>query len=301
MPDKHNTKNLPVHTFESFYDKAYDFTISSFGKMGSLSRTPIPHRHSFYEIIYIKQGEGNHIIDFEPYPIKPESLYIFSPEQIHFWQITKQLEGISVKFSENFLLLSPSEPYLIEYLEFFHNSEYPPNLSLGNNKGEEIDFLFNRIEKEFNSDGYVRDLKIKSYLIILLIEIQRIFMEGSNKRDVIRSSALVSLFKKLVSKNFLAHRSAAYYAEKIGISEAYLHELTKKNTGMTPGQIIRKEIATEAKRLLAHTTDTISEIGYKLSFDDPSYFGRFFKRETGFSPKSFRSYILEKYHILPVL
>lgn len=300
MQDRHNTKNLPVHTFENFYDKAYDFSISSFSKMGSLSRTPIPHRHSFYEIIYIKQGEGNHIIDFEPYPIKPESLYIFSPDQIHFWQIKKPLEGSSIKFNENFLLLPPSDLYESEYLDFFHNSEYPSHLALSDSKSEEIEFLFNRIDEEYHSDGYVRDLKIRSYLVILLIEIQRIFMEGFSKRDVIRGAAIVSLFKKLVSKNFLMHRSAAYYAGKLGISEAYLHELTKGNTGMTPGQIIRKEIATEAKRLLAHTTDTISEIGYKLSFNDPSYFGRFFKRETGFSPKSFRSHILEKYHILPV-
>ena len=110
-------------------------------------------------------------------------------------------------------------------------------------------------------------------------------MAGYSKRDVMRGSALVSLFKKMVSKNFLTQRFTSYYAEKLGISEAYLHELTKENTGLTPGQIIRKEIVMEAKRMLAHTTDTISEIGYKLSFEDPSYFGRFFKRETGLSPK----------------
>jgi len=156
------------------------------------------------------------------------------------------------------------------------------------------------IDREYHANGYIRDLKIRSYLVILLIEIQRLFMACSSKRDAMRGSALVSLFKKMVSKNFLTQRSAAYYAHKLGISEAYLHELTRENTGMTPGQIIRKEIAMEAKRMLAHTTDTISEIGYKLGFEDPSYFGRFFKRETGLSPKSFRSYILEKYQILPV-
>ena len=293
-------KNLPVHTFRSISDDTNDFSIRSFSEMGSLSSTPHPHRHAFYEIIYIKEGEGNHVIDFETYPVIPESLYFFSPDQIHFWQLTKPLEGVSIKFSESFLLLPPSELYLTEYLDFFHNTEYPPNLILSNGKGKEIKYLFSRIEKEYRSDGYVRDLKIRSYLIILLIEIQRIFMADSSKRDVIRGSALVSLFKKLVSKNFLTHRSAAYYAEKLGISDAYLHELTRKNTGMTPSQIIRKELATEAKRLLAHTTDTVSEIGYKLSFDDPSYFGRFFKRETGFSPKDFRSQTLEKYQILPV-
>jgi len=300
MSEKHNTKNLPVHTFESFSDEADNFSIRSFSEMSALSSTPHPHRHAFYEIIYIKQGKGFHIIDFENYPITPGSLYLFSPDQIHFWQLTKPLEGISIKFNENFLLLSPSELYLSEYLDFFHNAEYPPNIALNNGKGDEIEYLFNRINKEYHSNGYIRDLKIRSYLVILLIEIQRIFMAGFNKRDKLRGSSVVSLFKKMVSKNFLTHRSTSFYARKLGISEAYLHELTRENAGMTPGQIIRKEIAMEAKRMLAHTTDTISEIGYKLGFEDPSYFGRFFKRETGLSPKSFRSDILEKYQILPV-
>lgn len=300
MPDRHNTKNLPVHTFKSFADNADNFSIRSFNEMGALSSTPLPHRHAFYEIIYIRQGEGVHVIDFETYPIIPESLYLFSPDQIHFWQLKNPLDGMSIKFNENFLLLSPSELYLSEYLDFFHNAEYPASLTLDNGKGDEIKDLFNRIDGEYHSRGYIRDLKIRSYLVILLIEVQRLFMSGSGKRDVIRGSAIVSLFKKMVSKNFLTQRSTVYYAHKLGISDAYLHELTKENTGMTPGQIIRKEIAMEAKRMLAHTTDNISEIGYKLGFDDPSYFGRFFKRETGFSPKSFRSHILEKYQILPV-
>jgi AraC family transcriptional activator of pobA len=300
MPERHNKKNLPVHTFKSYSDEANNFSIRSISEMGSLSSMPLPHRHAFYEIIYIKQGKGAHVIDFKTYPIAPGSLYLFSPDQIHFWQIAKPLDGVSIQFSENFLLLPPAELYLTEYLDFFHNAEYPPHLILRDGEGDEIKHLFDRIEKEYHLDAYVRDLKIRSYLIILLIEIQRIFMAGYSKRDVMRGSALVSLFKKMVSKNFLTYRFTSYYAEKLGISEAYLHELTKENTGLTPGQIIRKEIVMEAKRMLAHTTDTISEIGYKLSFEDPSYFGRFFKRETGFSPKSFRTHILEKYQISPV-
>jgi len=291
-------KNLPVHTFENFSGEKNDFSIRSFSEMGSLSRTPFPHRHAFYEIIYIKHGEGTHIIDFEAYPITSGSIYLFSPEQIHFWQLIKPLEGSSIKFSENFLLFSPSELNLIDYLDFFHNTEYQPNIILSEGQGEEIDYLFNQMAKEYKSDGYVRDMKIRSYLIILLIEIQRIFMAGINKRDVIRGSSLISLFKKMVSNEFLTQRSVAYYADKLGVSEAHLYELVKQNTGLTRGQIIRKEIALEAKRQLVHTDNTIAEIGYKLYFNDPSYFGRFFKRETGLSPKSFRSQIREKYQIL---
>jgi AraC family transcriptional regulator, transcriptional activator of pobA len=300
MPNKQIIKNLPIHTFKSFSQEDGSFNIKSFNEMGALSRTHTPHRHSFYEIIYIKYGEGLHVIDFESYPIKPESIYLFSPDQIHFWDVTGPLEGTSIKFSENFLLLAPSEHTLIDYLDFFHNVEYSPCINLNVVQAENINNLFNHIEVENHSEAYARDLKILSYLIILLVDIQRIFIAGENKKTMIKGSAFINMFKKMVSKEFLTQRSVAYYAGRLKISEAHLYDLVKQNTGLTPGQIIRKEVALEAKRQLIHTENTIAEICYNLQFDDPSYFGRFFKRETGLSPNDFRYHIREKYQILSV-
>jgi len=44
----------------------------------------------------------------------------------------------------------------------------------------------------------------------------------------------------------------------------------------------------EAKRLLAHTNLSISEIAYRLNFQDNSYFGRFFKKYVKITPEAFR-------------
>ena len=51
----------------------------------------------------------------------------------------------------------------------------------------------------------------------------------------------------------------------------------------------------EIKRLLLRTDYDISEIAYKLGFNELSYFSRFFKRNTGMTPIEFRQSMNEMY------
>jgi len=51
--------------------------------------------------------------------------------------------------------------------------------------------------------------------------------------------------------------------------------------------------------LLSHSDLDVAEVGYQTGFKDPSYFGRFFRRETGRTPAEFRAEIREKYHRKP--
>ena len=106
-----------------------------------------------------------------------------------------------------------------------------------------------------------------------------------------RSLAVVHVaryFKQLITKQFVTNQSVRGYADQLGVTVNHLSKTVKATTGFTPGQLIRREIVLEAKRLFQHTVLTATEIGYRLAFDDPSYFGRFFKREVGVSPGQFR-------------
>jgi AraC-like DNA-binding protein len=114
-----------------------------------------------------------------------------------------------------------------------------------------------------------------------------------------KEPSMVRRFKQLVSQNFAIERSIQAYANRLGVSANHLFNTVKAVTEQTPGQIIRREIALEAKRLLAHSDLSVAEIGYTMAFEDPSYFGRFFRRETGMSPRTFRQHIQEKYQIFP--
>ena len=53
-------------------------------------------------------------------------------------------------------------------------------------------------------------------------------------------------------------------------------------------ELIEDKLLSEAKMLLLTTGLNMKQIAFQLGFSDPAYFGRFFKRHTGFSPAHYR-------------
>ncbi len=80
--------------------------------------------------------------------------------------------------------------------------------------------------------------------------------------------------------------SVSDYAAKLGMSATHLNRIARSMTGQSALQFINGMLFQEARSLLAYTRIDIAEIGYKLGFDDPSYFSRAFKRIIGVSPKN---------------
>ena len=74
----------------------------------------------------------------------------------------------------------------------------------------------------------------------------------------------------------------------MNISTRTLSNSVNESSRSTPLKMINERITLEAKRLLLYSSLKIKEIGYELGFDDPSYFVKFFKRQTGFLPADFR-------------
>ena len=90
----------------------------------------------------------------------------------------------------------------------------------------------------------------------------------------------------------LRRKKPSFYAKELCISEVYLNEVVKKNTGMTPTEWINVAILLEAKRLLRSTALTVKDIAHDLGYEDHAYFSRYFKKNTSMTPLEFRNTIL---------
>lgn len=81
-----------------------------------------------------------------------------------------------------------------------------------------------------------------------------------------------------------------YFADKFHLSPNYFGDLIKKETGRTAQEYIQNKILSVAKEEIMRLDLTISEISYRLGFQQPQHLTRLFKKSVGCTPKEFRSY-----------
>lgn len=288
------TRILPIHGFPETGDPI-PFALKTFAYLGPPTQDAWPHRHEFYAIQYVTGGKGKQIIDFSPYDLSPDTLYFISPGQVHFGQYTQPMEGYVLVFMDDFFLYPGSFTSSIHEMSFFHTVGQKPVLHLNPSEASRIKAMISAIEQEYSTDAPDRIPVLRAHLYILMVNIQRLYTGKYPGKNSAPGSSFVRKFKHFVSTHCVQKMALETYAAKLNVSAGHLSNTIKRLTGQSPGHIIRQEIALEAKRLLAHTDLTAAEVGYRLNFEDPSYFGRFFKRATGLSPTAFREQIRSQY------
>ena len=307
----HNKEEFPFHTYadafqnvkdESGYsllnfDESFPFMMTQFGIMNETAQTGTPHRHDYYEIIYVEEGEGTHIIDFEPYPLQTPGFYFLTKGQVHFWQLTKELQGKVILFPREFLIPPVVAAHIDDDLMILNGLSKAPCVQVKPTDAPKINELLYNINEEYLRKSESSITILRAYVHILLVNLLRIHASNQEVDILNASNAIVQKFRQLVSENYLLERSVQAYADLLGVSATHLRDTVKGITGYSPGQLIRQEIIYEAKRKLANTELTTAQIGYSLNFEDTSYFSCFFKRESGLSPSAYREDIRKKYQI----
>ena len=103
-----------------------------------------------------------------------------------------------------------------------------------------------------------------------------------------RFSNLFASFSSLLKGHLHVSRSPAHYASLLHVSPSYLNEAVRNVTGTSVSRYIQEEWVLEAKRRLAHTSDTVRQVASGMGMDDSAYFTRLFTRIAGESPSAFR-------------
>ncbi|MBR3451861.1 MAG: AraC family transcriptional regulator [Muribaculaceae bacterium] len=109
-------------------------------------------------------------------------------------------------------------------------------------------------------------------------------------RDVTETREHVTLnrFIRLVIEHSTLHRNIPFYADILCLTPNRLGAVIKQASGLTARQWINRFVIQEAKVQLKYSNHSILEISEQLNFPNPSFFSKFFKRETGMTPNEYR-------------
>lgn len=78
------------------------------------------------------------------------------------------------------------------------------------------------------------------------------------------------------------------FADLLFIHPTHLTNTVKLTTGKSPCEIMENRILEEAQKMLRETPMSVTEISYRLVFNEPTYFVRFFKLMCGTTPLQYR-------------
>lgn len=137
-------------------------------------------------------------------------------------------------------------------------------------------------------DDILEALKLLSKGFFIGIEELLVHQEPLPRLANGRSSDLAEHFLTLVEAEYRNHRALSYYANRLCKNTKYLSRVIMESTGKSATDWIERCVVMDAKAQLVSTHKRISEISDDLGFPAPSFFGKYFKRQTGLSPKAFR-------------
>jgi len=103
-----------------------------------------------------------------------------------------------------------------------------------------------------------------------------------------KQEILLEKFLNLLQANYKEHRDMEFYAGRMCLTPKYLSKVIKEKSGKSASEWIDNYVTLEARALLKSTNMTIRQISDELNFPSQSFFGKYFKRHQGMSPKEYR-------------
>lgn len=252
-----------------------------------------PIRYGFHTISFVRNFNGFIQIGNTQFEGDNGVLYFIEPNQLYTCNSTDLWEGYHISIHPNIFKEHFSHQEISTY-DFF-SYEVNESLLLTEQEKEVVENLLEMSWNEFHNhkDSFSIPI-ILSYISTLLNLAERFYARQFESRKSLHNQLLREFYELLYNyyvdsmDNEIQQPTVSHFALRLNVTPNYLSDTIRHHSGKSALQVIQDFVIEEAKRQLAYSTQTVSELSYKLGFEYPSYFSRLFKRKTKMSPSQYR-------------
>ena len=255
-----------------------------------------PHQLDYYEIALVAEGRGRIFFDGEPCALKGNSAYFTPPGPVRQWEVDPPFQAVVLIFTLDFIDQFFNDALFLFKLQYFYPGKNPWFLQLNPDIFAELYRELEAMDHERKSLKKDSVHMLRAILYRLLIRLNRLYGQAYGVDDETEGLPLVKKLRQLIETHFQKQRKVETYAGMLHITPGHLNWLIKRHTGRTVGEHIRERVLAESKRLLLFSEMNVAEIAWKLNFNDPSYFVKYFKKYCNSTPLDFKRGVQKRFH-----
>jgi AraC family transcriptional activator of pobA len=241
-----------------------------------------PHRHAYHELIWVRTGRGQHLIDGDPVEFGPHTLTLIAKGEVHQFQRAQDVSGVVARFDDE---------WLADSRRWLFSGGSCTALTMPEEDAARFDALLDLLRLEVERPAGPESAELRRHLLsAALLWAQRwreaqLEDRGATSTDV----QLHQRFLAALERDFTKNHDAGHYAAELGVTTGTLSRLLTKLTGQSTKQLILERVLLEAVRLLRFSDLSVKEIAARLGFKDQFAFSHAFKRQRGEAPLDVRN------------
>jgi AraC-like DNA-binding protein len=247
-----------------------------------------PHSLGFFDVILVTRGTGWFWLDSHRHAVRPGAVFFTTPGQVRRWD-TVQLDGVCLFFEDFFIKEFLQDDAFLHRLPYFHADPTRAALTLAPAAARRVRVRLRAMQRELAHYDHDSVDLLRAQLHETLLVLARQYAAAHRVAPQRPTHRVVSKFMELVERDAARRHRIADYAAELAVTPGYLSALCTQYAGQRAKRLLDNVLATRARRMLLYTDESAARIGVSLGFEDSSYFSRFFRRETGQTPKECRN------------
>lgn len=240
------------------------------------------------------EGETSVSLNLHEHRLKKDSMFIFTPKNILQVNSDEYFKADVIAVSTDFMrrINIDTKNMIPLFLQFAAK----PSLTISSEESRSLRGFISQVERETRGPETHFSFDIVSGLIAATVyKIGDIMYNYLSEHPEMRNPShnraeeYFKQFTQLLGDHYRNERSVGFYARQLCITPKYLTTLIKRISGQSVSEWIDNYVILEAKTLLKFSDMSIQEIAYYLNFPNQSFFGSYFKRNTGMSPSQYKA------------